>query len=521
MKLKYTPILESASRILISTWCCCTQEEINFWQRLRFALRDRGFELILILYSKPPNFIDVPFLRVPYGLDMIPTIDRNFGLRHWLSNKDHVLDVDQLLKREVSWWGLETGTTAQTIRNQTFNLWNLLYSEDERETRVSSLYFYKDLYSYILKLVQPKLTLIWNGQHTQELILTDLCHKCNCPVAYIERAPFKGNIQIDNKGILADSSIGRIQDWHWSSEEEKNHWHSVMMAIVKNYKLKLQTWYDQPQSVGANNLKQRLNIPDDKKIILFAGQVDQDTQTFLFSPHFKNNLEAFKWFFESTLEIENIYILGKHHPRSLSSVDDYRTIVANRGVWLDDASLEDCLAIADRVVAVNSTVIYESLLVGKPALMLGKSMLSGKEIVYEVDNLKTAKETISRWLAATDFQIRKERWLDFGAYLLSSVFYTMKAPEDSEGQRDTTDLAKYIISDLVGQNCINYDKLEIGSSLVDLPNFCANLQQEIWNLKQEIWNLKLEIAAMERSFFWKLRNKWFELKQFFGLTTEK
>ena len=193
---------------------------------------------------------------------------------------------------------------------------------------------------------------------------------------------------------------------------------------------------------------------------MFAGQKDRDSQNFFYSPHFDNNLEAFKWFCDTLSGRDDIFILGKHHPRSEQPVKEYRRVVNGQGVWLDDASLDDCLALSERVAAVNSTVLFEALLVGKPALFLGQSFLADKNIAYEVKEPGKGSQVIGEWLAAKDFKDRYERWLDFGAFLLSKSLYSIHPAEKALGQNDSTTMAERLIKMAERNTSPNYDQLK-------------------------------------------------------------
>lgn len=446
--MEHTPLLENAPRILVHTRGLISPEAADFWQRLRFVLREHGHDLMLMGDHFPPQKpIDAPWLRVRCGLDAVVEAPYCSGWSAWLE-PDPAFDAAPYLERERLWHGPESDA-AQTGR------------------RVRALHHFRHFYQGVLKASRPALALIWNGGLPQELLLRDLCRACGCPVHYAERAPFEGAIQIDSQGILGATAIAQSSDWTWPAGEDIGHWGDVMAAVERHYAEARETWWSQPKSIGPDKLRKRLRIAPGQKVVLFAGQIDHDAQNMLYSPHFENNLAAFQWFCGAVRHRNDILILGKHHPRSQTSPGAFRDAVGDRGVWLTDVALEDCMAVADRVAAVNSTVLYEGLMMNKPALCMGQGLLSGKGIAYEVERLDAAENVIEAWLEAADFPARKERWNDFGAFLLSSCLYSMKPSGQTYGQRDVHDVAAYLVSNAADAASLTYGTLELEAAFLD------------------------------------------------------
>jgi len=444
----FTPLLPKVPRILIHARGQMTPEETEFWQSLRFALREKNFELMLIGHYFPHKHLDAPLLKVRDGLDKVIRTSLGKGWGSWLPLPNK-LDEENLLERERFWRGEEIDAL-------------------HKEKRRRALYFFKSFYTLALKTSKPCLTVIWNGHHPQEMILDSLCKQCGCPVLYIERGPFQNTIQFDSDGILGGTKIANQKKWSWAGIDNKDYWISLLGKIKNDYQKKKSTWWSQPLSIGGEKLRRNLKIPENAKVLLFAGQIDEDSQNLLYSPLFKDNLSAFKWLCEQLSEKQNVFILGKHHPKSKKSPEDYNEIIKNKGagVWINNVSLEDCLAISDRVSAVNSTVLYEALLMDKPILMMGKSLLSNKGIAYEINNLNGSPKILDEWLEASDLEKRKKLWIDFGAYLLAKELFSMKPPESNDGMRDAAALSDYLIS-MSKSSDIDYSKLDIDIVFID------------------------------------------------------
>ena len=162
-----------------------------------------------------------------------------------------------------------------------------------------------------------------------------------------------------------------------------------------------------------------------------------------------------------------MYVLGKHHPMSNAAPEVYQAALGHRGTWTADLALEDALGLADRVAAVNSTLLCEALMRAKPVLMLGQGLLSGKGIAYAVTNPSGDEAAIHAWLQAADFTERQERWQDFLAYLLAHCFFTMLPPEESGGQRGAAELAGYIAAHAAAPEATDYTEVHPRHGFVD------------------------------------------------------
>jgi len=127
---------------------------------------------------------------------------------------------------------------------------------------------------------------------------------------------------------------------------------------------------------------------------------------------------------------DEVFIVGKHHPRNLVPPQVFRQVVGDMGVWIDDVPLGECLSQVDRVAAVNSTVLFEALMHRKPVLTLGQSILRGKGIAHEITCLEdgACRRLLRDWLAGDGAEERFSRWVDLGASLLSDCLFLMAPP---------------------------------------------------------------------------------------------
>ena len=465
--MQHTPIDESLPRVLVHVRGELDPPAARFWSALRHALRARGLELMLTAHYWTEEPADVPVLRVPSGLVSVRLPAPECGWSAWLP-RAMPCDPAPYLERETLWNGPPENAEAADHRRQ-------------------ACAFFWNFYANALHIARPVITLIWNGHHPQEMILRDLCRQYGCPVHFIERAPVQGALQIDPEGILADTRIARSNEWSWQSDTEQRQWQGAADAVAGGIVEAGRTWWKQPKTHGPEKIRRRLSIASNQQVVLFAGQVDKDTQNLLFSPHFENTLSAFRWFCEQLPRDGSVFVLGKHHPKSATPPEAYANVLKGNGAWTTDVSIQDALAIADRAAAVNSTVLFEALMREKPALMLGQSLLSGKNIAYEVTDPQRDEGKVTAWLAAADFPARYNRWQDYLAYLLAHEFFSTLPPEARDGQRGEAELAGYIAAHATRIEETGFTRLTPIQGFIDevaLWDDCARRSREHEGVKE-------------------------------------
>jgi hypothetical protein len=299
---------------------------------------------------------------------------------------------------------------------------------EEAELREQGVGYFKSFYKTVFSAIQPSCVCLWNGHHPQEVILREIAEASGCGICFVERAPFSGFLHFDKLGVLAGSSVAAACINLDLDEPLKSDLYRQYQAYTVD---RNETWWGQPNVLSDDVFREKYGIPVDKKIVLFAGQVEEDIQNLLYNPHFDNGLTAFEAFITAIRNRDDVFVLGKHHPQSSLSCSAYQEVVGTAGIWTSEAALENCLRIATHVASVNSTVIIEALVADKPVLMLGESLLSNKDIAYEYKQDIDLEALVHDWLDFEGFELRKSRWSRYGNVLLSKHFYSMNDLESS------------------------------------------------------------------------------------------
>lgn len=347
-----------------------SEKDVPFINKMHTALIEINLNLIIVGWNKVlPHWNLVPkYYKVPSDIHCLtPQLEEGVIAQEF---EEYNLSLDFLVNR-FNWWFPQ----PQTIT--------------ERKQRIGLLHYHLHYYLKLLKQYSPSLLIIWNGNDPRQFMLSSLGKHLQCKTSYMERGPLPSVIFFDEKGVLANSSVTtiKLQDNLVNSKTPE-----AFHQYKKWYQSSSETLWEQPASIKGKNAREMLGIPDSSAITLFIGQIDNDVQTQLFSPHFTSNIDAFEWFVKNARK-EGFFVLGKHHPKSQVPIEKYQEIYkgVNDILWTDKLPLEECLEMATNVVLVNSSVVFDALLHNKPVLSLGTTMLSGKEILYEY----TPKQTES------------------------------------------------------------------------------------------------------------------------------
>jgi hypothetical protein len=306
------------------------------------------------------------------------------------------------------------------------SLWQEVYSGDDQLIHASSIALH-------LSAINPIAVLVWNWHRPEGLLARTIAQSMGIQCWDIERTPWPGMLTLDNRGQLSETNLSDslriLSEKHVELKSPlKNDLQLYLdraneyISIIRSSSF---TWWRQPDS-GVSNAKavrHHENYINAKYRILFAGQVDNDVQNFLFNPLYENNIDAFGAVLNSLPE--GSFVVGKHHPMSRTPVSAYQQLIDRTphvtGVWSQDLDVESSLSLVDYVVAVNSSFLFEAICQGKSCFELGTTMLSGLNIFYDSTNREDLKDAIIQWLSSplNDSKKREIRFRVMTGFALS------------------------------------------------------------------------------------------------------
>jgi len=418
-----TPINSNLPIVYIHAQSVMDEPEVLFWEGVRRELNVHGYEGFFNFLVNPKSkglSIDVPYITLPQRLNRITPLP---AASLEAVNLSH--PIDYYLKREDEYFG-----------------------PGDRAHRINALKTAYAFYRNLIECITPIYVLVGNANHAVDFLLLDILGEKKIPFIYLERGPFPLTWHLDELGVTGGTKTARKSEVSWY--EEASNWRNIFSKYESHYRKTNSTWWHQPTE-KVDDVRSKLCIPRNKKIVLFANQLNCDTSNFLYAPLHETNLEAFTWLCRQLRsKFDDLFIIGKHHPMNTEEKDRYQAALGGFGVWVDDIPLKNCLASADYVVAVNSTVLYEALIYRKPCLMLGKAILSNKDIVYEITTLSQpdAENTISAWLDKENLPVRFERWEELGASLLSDCLFAMDVDSQKLGLQGPVEMVHYLLPKL-------------------------------------------------------------------------
>jgi len=131
--------------------------------------------------------------------------------------------------------------------------------------------------------------------------------------------------------------------------------------------------------------KTRRKLPTDKKMIIFPLQTNEESTITVRSNGFCDQIQLIK-----NLALclpDDCALVVKFHPHYLRgiSISDMLKINNLQDVYLMESSLKmrDVLPTIDAVVTVNSTVGFEAIMMGKPVMLIGKSIYGGHGVTID------------------------------------------------------------------------------------------------------------------------------------------
>ena len=373
--------------VLIFGYTSFSDNEIFYWNNLANDLRKNNCELFVFGNCKLDKKVDFN------GFHFIEKTEdeKDFDLKKF-NFKNY--NISRYLERENIWYGF---TNA--------------------DKRVKGIKIKIIKYQKLLDELNPCITILGNGEHANELIFKDILIEKKLPYFFFERGCLPNTWHFDYLGITANTKIAKtiFKDLQIKESSSEN------FNLYKEYYFSnKKSWWHQP-TIEIIDIRSKLNIPKDKEIILFLNQLDNDTSNFLYSPLHKNNVEAFKWLTSKLRDYNTkYYIIIKKHPWYNYDKKQFVESLSNnnlQGSWIDDINIFDCIEQSDYICSVNSTANFESLIYEKPVLQLGKSILSNKNICYEINSLND-ESVFLEWLSKENFNERIKLFSKFIAYMI-------------------------------------------------------------------------------------------------------
>lgn len=254
---------------------------------------------------------------------------------------------------------------------------------------------------WLCEAARPDLVVAWNGLLPPRRLHVAAARRRGLSVAFAEKGVWPGTFSLDPSGV---GPLSRFAGARGPVSPEEVQAFAGRLAEMEA--TGASAW-GQPGRRPPEELRRRLGARPGERVLLFVDQVRSDTNLLLFSPAFATTEEAQLWCARGLPEGWRLAV--KPHPREPGPARVVPGAAALAGV-----NVLDAIALADCVAGINSGVLLEAAVRGKPVLVLGRSVLSGRAFVTEPRAGEAVAGALGRCLAAGE---RRQEALAFGAWL--------------------------------------------------------------------------------------------------------
>jgi hypothetical protein len=270
---------------------------------------------------------------------------------------------------------------------------------------------------------QPKLVFVWNGYALPHSPIKALAKQRGAFVLCAERGLVPDSMVMDTEGVNAGSYLCGPKWEQIAARPLDAEGERIVADYRQRYAAERRSVVAGSSATAGDDLSRELGVPAGAKVILCPVQLDLDTNPMLFSPHFPTNSDVARALVEAGGG-RDFYVLLKAHPEDMTDPSRYQELLGDAGrVVGKEVPLHSLMDVADIVVTRNSTVGFEGLLLGKPAVVLGRSIYSHKGFTRDVTDVGSLRQALEA--AATEGLTpeQDEVFRRFLAYFLRRYHY--------------------------------------------------------------------------------------------------
>ncbi len=261
---------------------------------------------------------------------------------------------------------------------------------------------------FLRELKDVDLLVMWSGFPVPLAAAAAAAKQLGKRVAFCENGVLPGTIAIDPVGVNYRCSL---------TGKEADFYESFPYDEAAAEKLFATVWPQRPLHTAGlrqGNVVGDENTPLPANYVLYAMQVNDDSQIRLFSPRFRNMEESVTYTYRQLQEYnrhakEPLTLVVKEHPSDFGRVD-YSRLRASMpdAVFLRSTPIRDLIKHAKLVIAINSSVAVEALFSNLPVLTLGQAFYNVKGLVRHLEADEELADILPTLLSdPIDYRLRK------------------------------------------------------------------------------------------------------------------
>jgi hypothetical protein len=309
----------------------------------------------------------------------------------------------------------------------------------------------------------------------------------------MERGPFANTFVCDTSGISCESNFIKSYDAIECVPDDQ----AIREFARLYFQNGISNWEQPDLSAEKREFYKKYNIPEDKLLIFFPLQLDNDTNSKLFSPYYSSVLEAYIDIVNAVNGlVDNVYLLVKRHPRQ-KNINSFESVTILSGVLVDDAHIFDCIRYSDVIISINSSSAVEAALIGKPVLLLGESILTTNNKVLKIENKDNLQCKLKKLITMVEYANDSIDTVFFSK-LLFHYLYTPKAVYQDIGISSVEKIPTPEPRHLNDKTSFTQNEAILTAQVLALFHRCLGQDLNIDGTLQHLDEIEVRLADKER-----------------------
>ncbi len=269
----------------------------------------------------------------------------------------------------------------------------------------------------VIKHLKPDLFLCWAPLTPYFGLAKDVCTGMGIPSLCFEHGFFKGSLLLDKGGLyglseLCGKELEELSGW----QDSRTYWETGERVLSELRKERVDR-YEADESL--------LYLPDSKGVkVLCLGTNDRAAG---YSPagndEHRANLREYNSSLEAALEVSRVNrgvtVFRPHPQMKEETIKGYA-----EGLVIDsNGPIENWLEWSDIIVSLGTNLEFAAMAFNKPVVQMVPSALTGKQVVYEVEDKGSVQRKLEEAKDASDFTRRRENLARFCGYLMRHYLY--------------------------------------------------------------------------------------------------
>lgn len=265
---------------------------------------------------------------------------------------------------------------------------------------------YHAQFSYLVQEKRPRIVALWNGHRLAEFAIKLLAKQRGFEIAYFENGLLPNTTTLDFNGVNDLNSLPRSPAFYRAYASTHVVTQTQEKQLVQRHFHFFNLW----------RIRQKHFVRElPKRFIFVPFQVCFDTQVLLNSPRVQSMTRLYDWLSRASDSLDSTtYFVIKEHPSDTKSYPElYR---ANDKILFSNLPTKTLIEKSLATVTLNSSVGLETLIFGKPVILLGNACYKIDGLTHSVSRIDELRQVMTTIQSKRYDDMRPDKDL-LGAYL--------------------------------------------------------------------------------------------------------